>query len=379
MNILFLTAWYPVSNTPHKGIFIQEHAKAIAAQGHNVCVIALDVSAGKSVYTESASRYRDEYGLDTHVISVHSRWHKKLYALYPLLERIVTRYVLKHITPSFNPDIVHSNVLYPAALLGDTLSTHFKVPHIITEHWSKSTHFLNTHPYRSRGKLAYTNADAITFVSDFLKKEVSPYLDPVTTVKVVPNIVDDQTFMYCAKSSASAVRFVAAATWTPPKRPDLIVHALQRIAAQSAKPIELHMFGEGILLDNLVSEEPGANFCLIRHGFRSKQEIARQLHESHYMLHASEIETFSIVVAEALCTGTPVIASKRGALPELVNELNGILCDNTAEAWASAIDEALGRNFDHLAISGQVRDKCSPKAIGAAFSALYTSVLSPTT
>ena len=52
----------------------------------------------------------------------------------------------------------------------------------------------------------------------------------------------------------------------------------------------------------------------------SKEKIVEILHDSDFFVHASYIETFSLVIAEALSTGTPVIASNVGAIPEFVNK-----------------------------------------------------------
>ncbi|MCU1246481.1 MAG: glycosyl transferase group 1, partial [Acidobacteria bacterium] len=42
-------------------------------------------------------------------------------------------------------------------------------------------------------------------------------------------------------------------------------------------------------------------------------------------------ETFGLVIAEALISGTPVIGSRRGALPELITPEVGFTCDTLAE------------------------------------------------
>jgi glycosyltransferase involved in cell wall biosynthesis len=50
-------------------------------------------------------------------------------------------------------------------------------------------------------------------------------------------------------------------------------------------------------------------------------------------------ETFGMVVAEALMSGTPVIGSRRGALPELVTPEVGFVCD-TIEEYVAAAENA---------------------------------------
>jgi glycosyltransferase involved in cell wall biosynthesis len=52
-------------------------------------------------------------------------------------------------------------------------------------------------------------------------------------------------------------------------------------------------------------------------------------------------EAFGLPVAEALMSGTPVIASNRGAMPEVLDPLGGFLCADEPE-YLSAV-ENLGR------------------------------------
>lgn len=377
MNVLFLTAWYPVTNTPHKGIFVQEHARAVALAGNKVCVVALDVSAGNSVYSKSHRKFTDEAGIETHVVSIHSRYHKKIHAVFPLLRRLVKKYIRAEVMKQFRPDLIHSNVLYPAAMIGADLAREHKLPHVITEHWSKATQFLEKNLFASAGKKAYADAAAVTCVSQFLRSRIGAYLHNTKRVEIVPNVVHAAQFGFAPKPQPQPLVFAAVATWLAPKRPDLLVNALDRIAAKTGQSIHLHLFGDGVQLNSIRNATHVASLQIFYRGFCSKKEIGEQLRKTHFLLHASEIETFSIVVAEALCSGTPVVASDRGALPELVDETCGVLCSNTVDAWETAINSALKKKYDHKAISERFSTRYSPETIGRQLSLLYRDIIAP--
>lgn len=54
------------------------------------------------------------------------------------------------------------------------------------------------------------------------------------------------------------------------------------------------------------------------------------------------LEGFGLIVAESLASGTPVVASRVGALPELLSDLSpGLLAEPTAEGLAEVMDGAL--------------------------------------
>lgn len=61
-------------------------------------------------------------------------------------------------------------------------------------------------------------------------------------------------------------------------------------------------------------------------------------------------ETFGLVAAEALAAGRPVIASRRGALPEMVDEQVGWLSEPTAAGLKLVMREA--SSSAHLDVLG---------------------------
>jgi glycosyltransferase involved in cell wall biosynthesis len=374
MNILFLSAWYPTAKSPHKGIFVKEHALAIAGKGNQVKVVALDVTVGKALFGVRYSVESTSENVETHFISIESIWHKKLYALYPLLKRIAKRYIERKVLNSFQPDIIHSNVLYPIALIGEELAKSTGTPHVITEHWSKVDRFMYKNVFASRGRKAYNNAAAITCVSDFLRQGVIKHVNDVNKVKIVPNVVANEFTTSQSKPESGSVNFVAVATWTTPKRPDLFIGALIALANSQPQNICLHLFGDGPQIATIKALILPDNFQIVYRGYCGKSEIRKQLAETDFFLHASEIETFSIVVAEALCAGVPVICSNRGALPELVHSASGALTSNTPEEWAKTVQTTVVQKFNRTAIQNEYKNKYSSDAVGKAFQAIYVAV-----
>lgn len=374
MNILFLSAWYPTTKSPHKGVFVKEHALAIAGKGNQLKVVALDVSGGKSLFRVSYAVESSSDEVETHMISIESRWHKKLYAVYPLLKRIAIRYIKRNVLNSFRPDIIHSNVLYPIALIGEEIAQATETPHVITEHWSKVDRFMTKNVFAARGREAYNNAAAITCVSEFLRQGVIKHVNVANKVKIVPNVVANEFTTSIAKPTSSSLNFAAVATWTTPKRPDLFVGALLALAKSQPQNICLHLFGDGPQVARIKALELPQNFQIVYRGYCGKTEIRKQLSETDFFLHASEIETFSIVVAEALCAGVPVICSNRGALPELVHAGSGALTANTLEEWASTVQSTVLQKFDRTAIQNEYMNKYSSDAVGKAFQAIYAAI-----
>jgi glycosyltransferase involved in cell wall biosynthesis len=91
--------------------------------------------------------------------------------------------------------------------------------------------------------------------------------------------------------------------------------------------------------------------------------LSTHYHCADFFLHGSDYETFSIVSIEALFTGTPVIGSRVGVLPEVINDSNGVLCENSVESWVGGIDTAMARNYDHESISVKSKQKFSERNV----------------
>ena len=99
------------------------------------------------------------------------------------------------------------------------------------------------------------------------------------------------------------------------------------------------------------------------------------MQSSDFLLHPTLYETFSVVIAESLMCGLPVIASEVAAIPELINEENGVLTKNDVPSWESAILQAMTRTFDRAMIASTVANKFSQNSVGHQISSIYTSVL----
>lgn len=368
MKVLFISSWYPNSTNPLKGIFVKKHAEAIKKAGVEIEVLALTISYSNKLFEKKFSRTVDEAGITTHLIELNSRFYKFIHLDLILQFAYTKKYFYRKIKPNFSPDIIHSNVLFPAAILGYWLAKKENLPHIITEHWSKVDNFFKKSLYAKSGKKTYNESKNVTVVSEFLRKSISKHFQSPEKIKVVPNVVDTSVFSYKAKQENSKLTFCCVAHWSGVKRPDLIYNALNSFSKNFGKPIVLNVIGEGPLLNDLRNKK--WNFEVNYLGNLDRSALAKQLQASDYFLHASDTETFSIVIAEALATGTPVVASNAGAIPELVNGGNGFICENEVEKWTNAIQEVSKQKFNHKKISEESQNFGLEK-IGNKFKEIY--------
>jgi glycosyltransferase involved in cell wall biosynthesis len=371
MKVLFLTTWYPNKKNPYKGIFVKLHAKAIAAFNPEIKVLALHIVDDPKIFKISTEVNMDENGIETHHIYVLSRFHKKLNALTPLLYFICKNYFNKHIQKDWQPGLIHGNIIHPAGIIAYKLAKSIKVKFIISEHWSKIDHFMTKNLFAKSAKKAFDYANKITTVSNFLKQKVSQYAD-ANKIEVVPNLVDSHFKFNAQQSNLNEIQFTAVATWEKPKMPELFVEALNSIQLEIPQKIILNMIGNGSQLQAILKQKH--NIQINPFGIKNSREIAEILNKSDYFLHASTIETFSIVIAEALSCGVPVCASNVGAIPDLIHVKNGVLVENNLSSWTAGILQLMKTTYYREEISVQSARKFQMEAISNQFKIIYQTV-----
>lgn len=374
MKSLFLTYWYPNKKNPNFCGFVKEHALAIAKADIEVKILAFSFLKGNSLYKKSISRKFLLPNLEEHHIQVESLLYKFIY-INPFQLWFIAWYYYKKNLSGFSPDLIHSNVISPCGVVGHWFSKLLKKPHIITEHWTRVYKYMDKNLLSFLGRNAYNEAKAITVVSNYSKGYVSKYTTNKNII-VIPNVVENAVFTYTPKfSNKEIIQFLYVGYLVWPKLPLLILNALDLAQKRSKKPFVLNMIGIGPLEPQVRELGRNMGFEVNLLGGKSKAEIAKYMQQTDFYIHASAMETFSVVTAEALSTGTPVIASNNTALPELVNSSNGFLAENNAESFAECIIQAINTDFDHVEIAKNFEGKFSYLRIGNAFSELYKSVV----
>ena len=381
MNVLFLSSWYPTEKNPNFGVFVKEHARSVKQAGNQIVVIALVLRKNKKIFHFKKTDFRDENGVRTITLEIESVFKNFFYYLTSFQYIFLKRATKQLIKSGFRPELIHSNVVFSAGIMGSRLADRYHLPHVITEHWSRIDGILKKPLIRRQVINAYKKADKILPVSAFLQNKITTLLPQIDVNKFVTvgNIVDSETFIYRDKRThQQQIHFCAIATWaykkTPDKLPELFIEALSAFQKKSNKSIMLTMIGGGDRLDELkelcAKNELEASFT----GYISKRQIAEHLQQADYFVHASTIETFGVVVAEALLSGTPVICSKVGALPELINDSNGILCNNDLKSWEAGLNALLNKIFDNKKIANDMKQRFGIESIGNKINAIYNSI-----
>jgi glycosyltransferase involved in cell wall biosynthesis len=221
--------------------------------------------------------------------------------------------------------------------------------------WSNTSENLQTR--RRMAKVfrpIISHADLICTVSEFLKGRICELLeaDP-SRIAVVGNGVEDK---FLAEGRQSAVSnkpasepYILSVGALESRKGAEHLLALARHLAQTASNLKLVIGGGRYGDPKCISEaEQMPNVTLT--DYIGLDELPRLIKGARALLMLSRYETFGIPVVEAMAVGTPVIAARFAALPEIIGEA-GILVDATRPTEVSTALIAL----DNIEKSEQYR------------------------
>lgn len=155
-KVIWLCSWYPSKLSQFNGDFIQRHAQAVA-QFLSVEVIHV---------------VKDERGIITNDVLIEKHVSKNLHETIVYYKPLVTgikpvdkiashlkyvklfkQTVAKQIAAKEKPLFIHVNVVMKAGVIGSWMKSKYRVPYILTEHW---TAYQKESPFFWQAKTGFT-------------------------------------------------------------------------------------------------------------------------------------------------------------------------------------------------------------------------------
>jgi glycosyltransferase involved in cell wall biosynthesis len=156
--------------------------------------------------------------------------------------------------------------------------------------------------------------------------------------------------------------------WKSPKDPFMIFDAIARL--KTTESFNLLVIGDGPQLEEMKLYVAKLNL-LEKITFTGRKEgyfIANSLKSASYLIHCSTYETASVVCMEALCCGTPIIASDVGGISEYTHPKNSIMVsNNSVENWTKSLTDSLNQKWSNSEISLEASSKWNAETVGAKY------------
>jgi N-acetyl-alpha-D-glucosaminyl L-malate synthase BshA len=362
------------------GVVATELATNLATRGHEVHVLSSDIPF----------RLRQQ---------LHNvRVHRVDTPAYPLFRE--PQYVLSLSTSiaavarAQQLDIVHAHYAVPHAacayLARQILaSTGAAVPRIVTTLHGTDITLIGSDPsYTETVAFCIDQSDGVTAVSQSLRDDTYRHLRIRSEIAVIPNFLDCTRY---APSPDPALRarlcppdrydglLLHVSNLRPVKRLDAVVDIFRRV--RKARRVKLVIAGDGPERARVVQQAAEADLTDHLEILGEQDDVRGLLSAADVFLLPSAQESFGLAALEAMACELPVVASRVGGLPEVIEHgVTGFLFppDDTssmAQAVMSLLDDRSARQRIARAARASVVERFCDGAIVPQYEAFYASLL----
>jgi glycosyltransferase involved in cell wall biosynthesis len=177
-------------------------------------------------------------------------------------------------------------------------------------------------------------------VSELTKRDlIGLYGIPEEKIAVVPNGVDATFSPNGARAEGDYVLFVGALQ--PRKDPDTAIEALSLLGDGDLRLVFAGPDKGGRAKAERTAERTGLANRIEFRGHVSREELASLYRGAACLVFPSRYEGFGLPVLEAMASGTPVVATTAGALPEVAGDAAILVDERNPVAFAGGIERAL--------------------------------------
>jgi teichuronic acid biosynthesis glycosyltransferase TuaC len=359
MRITVVTSYFPTSARPYGGNSAFQTLRLLKPQA-SIEVICpqeryLDIPGFKPARSERAD-------LNWQPPEFHTTYVE--YPAIPIVTRafnglVCARILLPYVRQTM-PDVILNYWLYPDGYAAVRVGRALGVPVVVGAIGSDIRR--RNDPITIRlVRQTMLQADAVVTVSEELRERAIAQGVAAEKVTAIRNGCDTEVFHPGNRAEARQQLGFDAQS-------ELIVYAGNLLAskglgelmeafvelAKSRGRLRLAIIGQGPYGEKLKqrAEAAGVESLVIMPGRRDAAGIAQWMRAADVFCLPSYSEGCPNVVVEALACGRPLVATKVGGIPELVNETSGLLIPpRDTEALRGALDTALSKQWDSARIA----------------------------
>ena len=327
MKVLFVTRGFPSEKDVMSGNYEAVQAKALVAKGCQVSVICIKLRPFRHFFNRSCITHRIFEGIDIYECT-KTRFSTRIKSFPNLDNRVRTKAYEKAFQKCVNekgmPDVVHAHIVGCAAC-ASFVKVDYHLPLVITEHWT-ATNVAEIPEWLKKLSFVYHKAYRVICVSQILADSL--YRNFHVKSMVINNMVNDLFFESTKiDRNDDSFRFIAIGAFRKNKGFDILVDAFAQGHFPSNVSLDIVGDGEEYELVKNKIREYGISAQVRLLGVKTPKDVNELLCQSDCFVLSSRLETFAIVVIEAMAKGLPVIATKSGGPESFLRPNHGILIE----------------------------------------------------
>lgn len=330
MHVLLLTTSYKSKFNLLSAPFFRDQALALKNNGMQVGVICSLPISFKFVWARKSLKFTLESYTDEGIATIVSPFLS--FPKMPNRARKIRlekgKYIFrKYINENGKPDVIHVHS-FLAGELALWVKQEFQIPYLITEHSSSFERKLLSESDLKLACEVFENSHTNIAVSQSLSNAIKYYFKDLQ-FQVIPNIVDTDYFNLIENRTKDKFQFINIANLNKNKNQ---LHLIQSFteAFRGNTFYQLLIVGHGPEKNNLQNwiDSNTMNTQIRLYGSASREEVRTLLHQSDCFVLSSKIETFGVVLIEAMSCGLPVLSTKCGGPESIItNDDLGVLTD----------------------------------------------------
>lgn len=252
----------------------------------------------------------------------------------------------------FNPDILHAHYASSCGLVAALSGFH---PFVLSVWGDDILEFPRKSPiHRFAIKKTIMRADYITATSHMLAGKTLELIGHQKKVEIIPFGVDLNIFKPQPIHKDDTIKIGTVRSFTPKYGLEYLIRAFAKLR-QKYQNISLSLIGDGPLRQTMqslaVSLELGES--IIFAGAIPNAEVADKIRDFDIFVMPSvgEGDIFGVAAVEAMATGLPVVATRVGGLPEVVDD------GRTGAIVEPANIDSLVNGIEPYILSGDLRKR----------------------
>lgn len=284
------------------------------------------------------------------------------------------------------PDLVHVNILTRCGVVALIGKLCCSIPYVITEHWSRYLPVRNSYRgvfRKMMTKLVVWQSKGIVTVSQALRKAMIQCGLNHRHFIVIHNSVNTSAFFPSEAALSSGKKVISHISCFDNDAKNItgMIRAVDNLKNLRTDFI-FQLVGDGP--DRRMAEELSGSlgltgeFILFK-GLVEGDNLVKVYQESLFTVLFSNYENMPVVVAESFACGVPVISTRVGGLPEIVNQSNGLLVEvGDEEALTRAMNQMLNTcmQYSKQVISQTAEQKFSLDVFRNAYGEFYHRIAS---
>lgn len=352
MKITFVTYIYPYPDrgyNPGVERVIQELARELSSQGHEVHVITTYRNGGEMEYDQ------DE-GVHLHRVSDSRRYLNRVGSLFSF-DLLSLNYSIRSYSELLeSSDVIHAFTPIVWKSFSTPLVAHY-------HHWddvSTPKEYLYLPTSHQLWLQCYDIADQVITVSNYSANDISKRGVDKDKISIVPNGVDLKTY-YPGPSSKEFDQWDTVLLYVGPlmerKGLKYLIRAMPDILNKHPNTgLLLVGSGERGPLVQL-AENIGVKENIQFEGFVSEGELPEYYRSADVFVLPSLLEGFGMVLVEAMASGVPVVASNATSLPEVVGQAGITVPKKESDSLYEAITELLDDSSMRRSLANQAEKR----------------------